>query len=99
MKCFDCNGTGINLGQLPLIRGLTEEESNKICICRRCKGTGDIDDRAKEWFNKGDIMFLNRVDKNINLRTASKKLKIDVIKLSDMEQGIIEPDIELYDKL
>ena len=66
--------------------------------CPRCGGTGEADNQTVNWMVNGEILKKSRFNKNLNLRNASKILNIDVHTLSQMEQGIIKPDLTLASK-
>lgn len=60
--------------------------------CDRCQGTGFAPDEMAAWIAKGREMRDRRV--NIDRRTLREEAKrrgVDVVTLSKMERGVIEP--------
>lgn len=90
MICFDCFGNG-------KVKMLSKE--SPTITCERCHGVGEIPNEAAEWVEAGKLMEYTRLQKRCTLREASKQTNIDVITLSEMESGIVEPDPSLYENL
>ena len=67
--------------------------------CHQCGGVGHIPVEMVQWMINGEILKSKRIDKRIILREASKQTGEDGIKLSEMERGVIEPDMSIYDCL
>lgn len=93
MICPDCKGEGIQPIAFP--------HNKEMCTikCTRCKGKKNVSDCTPEWQQKGEIVKNQRINKRITLRNACKKLKLDPVVASEMERGVIEPDINLYNDL
>ena len=51
------------------------------------------------WIGAGQRLKDYRVSKRITLRKACTKLNLDVMQVTKMERGCIEPDMDLYDEL
>ena len=93
MECPDCKGYGLVPITFPHNRDFT------AIICVRCHGEKVVSDRTPEWMEMGKILKSTRIEKRMTLRNVCKKLNLDVVLASEMERGIVEPDLSLYDKL
>ena len=93
MICPTCNGEGWESVLFP--------KDVNVCsiVCTRCKGTKEVDDNTPTWKVQGKILKDSRMSKRFTLRKACKQLDLDPIFLSNMEQGIIAPDMNLYKEL
>lgn len=67
--------------------------------CHRCGGTGIVADNQKVWVSQGQKMKKSRMDKNLSLREAAARIGIKAFELSQMENGMKEPDEKLLEKL
>ena len=97
MQCHRCHGTK-NCWVHPSYREDVPKERKKIFVefpCNFCDGTGESNDNALEWMMLGDILKDRRIAKKLTLRKAAKLLRMDVVKLSGMEIGKIEPDMSI----
>jgi len=100
MKCPKCNGSKYMFPAFPHKETIEAAKKNmkqfkKIFKCQMCKGSGEVDDIVLEWMKEGDIIKDRRINKRILLRNAAKLLNIDMRVLSDMERGIIKPDLNI----
>ena len=91
MICFECKGSG------QLIVPFNRE--CPFITCYRCHGVGEIPDEAWKWVEEGKLLFEARTNKRCTLKDASKQTGVAVETLSEMEGGIIEPNLEVYNKL
>lgn len=93
MICPDCKGEGIQPIAFP--------HNKEMCtiICLRCKGKKTVSDQTPEWQRLGEMLKSKRINKRMTLRTICKKLNLDTVMVSDMERGVIEPNINLYDDI
>lgn len=82
-NCVQCSGSGkifFRIGaSIPYID------------CDMCNGTG-ISERNVLWAAQGMILKGFRIIKEITLREAARRFKIDPSNLSKMERGIIKPN-------
>jgi hypothetical protein len=87
MICPSCEGIGVIF--LPFSPKI------KMLPCTRCNGLKEVPEDMKTWMKNGEILKSRRIDKKFTLRKASRFLNIDPVKLSNMERGIIEPDLNI----
>lgn len=91
MKCPDCNGKGCLVAAHVRYADGTGRFNMEIG-CTRCNKTGTVPDEMAGWIEAGRRMRHQRVHVNRrNLRDEAKRLGIDVVTLSKMEAGKIEP--------
>lgn len=88
MTCPDCKGTGKLVGigcpgfkvvELP---------------CMMCDCTGQVTEEQAQWIAAGRKMHELRVSRGMSLREAAKRRGILPSILSDMERGIVKPEVE-----
>ena len=91
IQCLECKGNG----QI-LIYG----HKDLHFTCFRCNGNGLVQEESIEWRKNGIILSEIRRDYQLTLRDAAKFLKMKVKTLSNMEIGIIKPDMSInYSKI
>lgn len=59
--------------------------------CDLCAGTGRVEPIKLEWVKRGAAMKAARLAANRTQRQEATRRKIDVVELSRMERGAIEP--------
>jgi len=97
MKCSDCKNGKI-FGLFPLWTENVPKGKRKLftqITCPRCRGTMEVPEEMKEWVQQGAILRDRRITKQMTLRDACRKLDMDCVILSNMESGIIEPDMTI----
>ena len=102
MICPDCKGEKKIVGLFPCWADHVPPEDRKpysILPCQRCNETGEVPDETPIWREKGELLKDKRISRRITLREASKRTGIDVISLSKMERGCVDPIMEIYDNL
>lgn len=82
--CLQCDGTG-------KIFLRPKKNPPHWIDCDICKGTGKAEHKLL-WMIQGCKMREWRMKKELGLREASRKYKIDASNLSKMELGFIKPD-------
>ena len=82
--CWDCEGTGI----LALARFNT---AGVDIPCDRCNGTGKCPDVMREWQLLGAAYKEDRLKNDRSLREEAKLRGYNVVTLSKVERGIIDP--------
>ena len=101
MECPKCKGE-------KEMRIAFPHNRNKPTIpCMQCKGTGEVPEEMIKWMQDGEILKEKRIAKKMILREASKCLAknegidsiVAVMRISEMERGVIKPDMTLYDNL
>ena len=100
IPCPRCEGGNKPLVNFPAFPSkkmleLSDKELLRIFACRICKGKGFVSEKVPKWIENGLILKNRRIDKKLTLRKATKTLNILPHKLSDMECGIIEPDMSI----
>lgn len=104
MKCPSCKN---GIRGVPLIVHptwiMTDEELQKawdfISKCDRCNGTGEVSEESAEWIERGKQMKQARLSMRIGMRQSAEVYGIDPLIVSQMERGIVKPDLTLLDKL
>lgn len=91
MKCPSCDNGMVAIFPRRNLRG----ELIAAIGCPRCHGSCVVDDRTNEWVEMGAILRERRRNSNLTLREASRRLDIDVGILSGMENGFIEPNMDI----
>jgi hypothetical protein len=92
MICPDCKGEGKEIAS-----HVSYSDGrcgfNVPLKCLRCDGSGAVDDSTPEWIEAGRRMRDARVNAKPyrNLSTEAKRRGMDVVTLSRMERGVIEP--------
>lgn len=91
MTCPDCKGEKITIADH--VRYADGTSGYGVTMpCLRCKGAGEVDDRTPEWIVAGNAMRDARVNRGYRtLRDEAKRRGMDVVTLSKMERGVIEP--------
>ena len=92
IKCESCDGIGYI--SPAFIR--TNKPVDIDCIFCNGEGFLFVD---PDWITTGKILHDLRKDKKITLRDACKLLEVDVLILSKMEKGVIEPNKCFIEKL
>jgi len=87
MICPSCEGIGVIF--LPFSPKI------KTLPCTRCNGLKEVPEEMKVWMENGELLKSRRIDKRFTLRKAAKFLNIDVTELSNMERGVIEPNLNI----
>lgn len=80
-SCPQCDGSGLIFFRPPI----------DPVTCDWCKGTGKAY-RNEFWIMQGLQLKDWRISKELTLREAARKYKIDASNLSKMERGLIKPD-------
>jgi len=97
ITCPECNGEKIIRVAFP------HTPNNCTAPCTRCNETGKVLEEMLEWIENGKILKNKRRAKRVTFRSAAKILSdgdLDfVIKLSNMERGVVKPDMSIYDNL
>ena len=90
MKCPHCDGTGESFAHVDFADG---SSFTGMLKCSTCDGTGIVHEKRAEWVEEGQRIRDARVQggQYRNLLEESKRLGIDVVTLSRMERGEIEP--------
>ena len=73
----------------------SNEELMKLFACMQCKGTGRVSDEMTQWIRDGEILKNRRISEKVTLRNACKLLNIQPSILSEMERGVIKPDLSI----
>ncbi len=91
MQCPECKGTKTTIAtHVRYADGSSRWGVEMKCL--RCQGIGEVDDRTPEWIRIGRAMRDKRVNEDRRiLRDEAKRRGIDVVTLSQMECGCIEP--------
>lgn len=92
MKCPECSGTGRTIAaHVSYADGSSGYGVEFPCL--RCGGKTEVPDQAAEWIKRGRVMRDRRVHgvPYRNLCDEAKRRCIDVVTLSRMERGAIEP--------
>jgi len=108
--CPTCNGErsifGFSLGSIydssVTDSDLPKEKRGRLIKlgCNRCKGTGYISKECVKWIAEGEILKNRRIQKRITMIRAAKLLRMWPSTLSEMERGIIKPDLNIsYDTI
>ncbi len=79
----NCRGSGLigfafQLGRVP---------------CRRCRGTGACPSVMEEWAAAGELLRQERIARGVGLREQAKALGITAAALSDIERGMVDPNL------
>lgn len=97
MKCPKCNGICF----LPLV--FSHNRAKPYIPCIQCDGSGEVPEEMTQWMKVGEILKDKRISKKLTLRDASRQFEGDFLviamKLSNMERGVIKPDMTIYDNL
>ena len=100
MKCPECKGE--------LEIRIAFPHTDKCTLpCTRCNSTGEVPEIMTQWIEKGKDLKNKRIGKKIILLRAAKivaeesgeTIKDTLYKISNMERGVIEPDMCIYDIL
>jgi len=91
-QCPECKGEGLLAIAFPHNR-------RAAITCTRCKGAKVVPDIMQQWMSMGKELKEHRISRCITLRDICKQFNIDYQVASDMERGIIEPDMSLYQRL
>lgn len=88
MICEDCHGTKVisalvNRGRL----GCNMETIQ----CFGCRGAGEVPDEAVVWKKVGALLRTHRVEQGVSQRDMSVRIGLDMVALSKMEGGLIDP--------
>jgi len=71
--------------------------------CIQCNAKGIVPEEMTQWIEDGKILKDKRIAKKITLRNMARQLEGDVLenamKISEMERGVIKPDMSIYDNL
>lgn len=98
MECPACHGKKYVTGLFPVYARSVPRHKRKSCIqlpCPFCNKEGTVPDEVLQWQEDGKILKEKRMAKRLTLRKASKELKMDGSELSDMENGKIEPNMDI----
>ena len=95
IQCPECNG------EKEIRIAFPHNRDKPTLSCMQCKGTGEVPEEMIQWMENGEILKDKRISKRMTLRKATKQLGgLDLImKFSEMERGVIEPDMSIYDNL
>ena len=97
--CPTCNGSGKLFGIFPHYPDDVPKKKRKLFItpdCYRCNGTGKVDKQYKKWIKDGKILKEKRIKKQFTLRNAAKFLRMNPVILSNMECGVIKPNLNIH---
>jgi hypothetical protein len=100
--CPDCKGTKITIGIFPVWANIVPKNRRKsytFLPCLRCARKGKVSKEMIKWQREGEKLKDFRLNKRITLRGASKRLGIEAERLSNMERGVIQPNISVYNFL
>lgn len=101
MICPDCKGKKKIIGIFPVWADYVHQEKRKPYVeldCPRCKATGKVSDETPKWMKQGKIIKNRRLKTKLVLRKAARQIGIDLLMLSEMERGVIKPDLSItYD--
>jgi len=100
MKCPTCDGKGKIVGVFPVWAENVKRKDRKPAVfigCYRCNGDGEVPDEAETWMKMGKELREQRIAQRWTLRRASKELGIDVSVICNMEGGVVEPNMNLYE--
>lgn len=98
-KCPSCKGKKIEYGIFPVYAEDVPKEKRKRVIefpCLRCNGSGKVHRDYKKWIEDGEILKDRRIEKKIVIRQAAKLWRMSPSKLSEMERGVIKPDMRIH---
>lgn len=101
MQCPRCRGQK----EIPI--AFPHDKDNATLPCLQCNRTGEVSDEMIQWMEDGEILRKKRIEVRCVLRNAARKvaeekdIKMDsaIIMISDMERGVIKPDMSIYDNL
>lgn len=107
MKCPNCdNGVGptpahirFAPGKEPKTDAELKAAYEALSKCRTCDGTGQVTAEKLLWLSLGNAMRQRRKDLGYGLRHAAETIGMSPVLLSKMEQGEIEPKLEVLDEL
>lgn len=60
--------------------------------CIRCKGSGEIPFAMLRWMVEGYSLRVDRLHRDLTQREEAARLGVSVVVLSQMENGIVDPD-------
>jgi len=63
--------------------------------CHFCEGLKQIEEIHLEWIEQGKMLKNNRISSQLTLKEAATLLEVDVLCLSDMENGKVKPNMDL----
>ena len=84
MTCFDCEGFG-------KFRYLGRSQ---VVVCRRCQGSGRCPSVMEEWAAAGELLRQERIARGVGLREQAKALGNTAAALSDIERGMVDPNLK-----
>ena len=93
MICPKCNGDK----ELRIAFPHNPEKCTLPCI--QCNAKGEVPEEMMQWIKDGKILKDKRIAKKITLRNAVREIGEEVMKISEMERGVIKPDMSIYDNL
>ena len=99
MICPECKGEGKIIGLFPRWADDVPKKDRKPYIeleCPRCKGKKEVPIEMATWMKEGEIIRNRRIRAKLTLRKACKLLDMDAVVLSEMERGVIKPDLDIY---
>jgi len=90
IPCPDCHGTGQQ--DIYFLRKSDGTcDPHRRITCQRCRGTGQITQRDREWIEAGQAMRKERLSRGMTLRREAARRGLKPSTLSAMEQGRIFP--------
>lgn len=90
MKCPDCEGHGKTVATHVSYANGTHGYGVAM-PCLRCSGSGTVPDVMREWMARGRRLREKRLAARRNLREEAARRGLNVVELSQMEHGKIEP--------
>lgn len=100
ITCPKCRGDKLSANFLPAFPSKkmlekTIEELREIFHCTQCGGKGKVPKEMLQWIKDGEILKDKRIKASYTLRNAARMFKIKPSTLSEMERGIIKPNMSL----
>jgi len=100
IDCPKCKGGKDPLCSFPAFPNKKMLEKNsgelmKFFACTQCGGSGKVVEEMIQWIKDGEILRNKRIAVRVTLRDAAKSLGLQCSMLSEMERGIIKPDMSI----
>jgi hypothetical protein len=90
MICPDCKGNKFTVASHVAYADGSHDYMVPV-QCSRCAATGSVPDEMDEWIRVGAEMRADRLRRNVNLRDEAIRRGMEVVALSQMEFGKIQP--------
>ena len=98
VKCPKCNGDRNAFSPVIPTIGLLQYSSKELrnkFKCPICNGKGTVTEEKSQWVKEGNILQERRISHLLTLRNAAKRIRISIKTLSEMERGIIKPNMRI----